>query len=74
MRNPFSRLVSAYFSPHQILNKGSDEFIREEYIKIIIKQKLRGFIYLGDEKLDENMDLIIRFASMNEGFDEERKS
>lgn len=70
IRNPYSRLISAYFSPHRLINLGTDEFVRSEFIKLIENQKtFRDFVCLSNsDQLDTNMDRILKFENLSDDF------
>ena len=69
VRNPFDRLVSAYFSPHRVLKFG-DKFDYYQFKELILSQRtLRQFICLTDsDELDAHMDTILRFERLKEDF------
>lgn len=72
IRNPYTRLVSAYFSPHRIIELGSEAFSKADFMKLINDQRpFRDFVCLSDEeRLDANMDRILKFENLNKEFDD----
>ena len=70
LRNPYSRLVSAYFSPHRIAQGASPEFHRDEFIKIIgTEGTFRDMACLsGKGELDRDIDRVLRFEVLQEDF------
>lgn len=70
LRNPFTRLVSAYFSPHRVLNGKVNGFVRDDFLQIIARQRtFRDACCLpGAARLDENLDRILRFEALPDDF------
>jgi len=66
IRNPYDRLVSAYWSPNRVNKRNIKTFEASLFIKIINKQRtFRDFTCLkSSDKLDEHMDFIIKFEDM----------
>jgi hypothetical protein len=70
LRNPFDRLVSAYFSPHRITEGVVNGFNREQFRELIESQKgMREFICLRpDGPLTADIQTLMRFESLEEDF------
>lgn len=70
LRNPFDRLVSAYFSPHRIAKGVVTGFDRESFRALILAQKtMREFVCLSaDGPLDRDLQALIRFEHMDRDF------
>ncbi len=70
LRNPYDRLVSAFFAPHRVAEGLSTEFTKRGFIDLIRQQPtLRYMICLSaDEPISAHMDTIIRFEHLNDDF------
>ena len=65
IRNPFDRLVSAYFHPGRVMRQGG-AFDEPTFIRIIQTQRtLREFTYLNtNDKLDTHLNRLIRYEHL----------
>lgn len=70
LRNPFPRLVSAYFSPHRVANLGITGFDRDDFIGLAQRQHtMREFICLGETgPLDADLHMLMRFENLAADF------
>jgi hypothetical protein len=70
LRNPFPRLVSAYFSPHRIADSGMTGFVRDDSIDLVKDQHtMREFICLGETgALDADLHMLMRFENLAADF------
>ncbi|MBB3898694.1 sulfotransferase family 2 domain-containing protein [Roseococcus suduntuyensis] len=66
IRNPYERLVSAYFSPHRVADGRIQGFDRDAFRQLIISQAtLRDFIRTGPGgALDAELDMLLRFERL----------
>jgi hypothetical protein len=66
LRNPFDRLVSAYFSPHRVANGKISGFNREQFKDLILNQKtMRDFICLSPDSIfTGDIQFLMRFEQL----------
>jgi len=71
LRNPFDRLISAFFSPHRVAQRLAVQFDREEFKSIVGSQRtLRDFICLSDRgSLLADINFLMRFEALQCDFD-----
>lgn len=70
IRNPFERLVSAYFSPHRVADRQVGDFDRAAFRALIAGQPtLRDFVRTRpDGALDAELDMLMRFERLEHDF------
>ena len=70
LRNPYDRLVSAFFAPHRVAEGLSTAFSKDRFIDLMRQQHtLRHMICLSDdEPITAHMHTILRFEHLNEDF------
>lgn len=70
IRNPYDRMVSAYFSPNRWVDRGPPVFDREEFISVIRKQRtLRSVVCLDeDDELLSRVDTLLVYENLQEDF------
>jgi len=70
LRNPYERLVSAYFSPHRVLGGEVQDFDREQFVKLIEHEPtLRDFLCLdASDGIVDRIDFLMRFERLEADF------
>ncbi|WP_439597702.1 sulfotransferase family 2 domain-containing protein [Falsiroseomonas sp.] len=70
LRNPFERLVSAYFSPHRRADRQVAGFDRADFLALIESQAtLRDFVCTRPGgRLDDELDMLMRFERLEQDF------
>lgn len=70
IRNPYERLISAYFSPNTVFEKGSAEFRNDEFINLINNQRtLRDFVCVDEtDTYATHIDKYLRFENLTSDF------